>query len=165
MPRRKRLLSVAQRKVWAKRLGVHDSTINRYLDEGCPFTQGEKAVDEWIAAHGKGVNRGRGGRPKQGPAASLDGERQKVELEHKKAKARFEWLKVHEKEGKLVPVVSFEETVGKLMTEVKTAFLGLPRSVAERMVGLTKPQEAELILSEAVDDILGRLSRAEKGGK
>lgn len=160
----------------ARACGVSKPTIYRWIKRGCPRNADGSfdpvAVAEWAQQmrHEAKVQ-GASGAPRDaaaGEAATApvvdlgEGRRQfidreRAEAEWRQHRADLSKLELEERRGELVPRADIAELLRHRALLFRKLFDAMRRRLGPRMVGLTDPREADLILAEEHNALLAEV--------
>src|SRR5437762_13705009 len=145
---------IANRGEMAGILGISPTTLDRYVQAGCPFLErgsgrreykfNSAEVIRWVLAREASPGRGQ-----------TDDSRRRYTL----ATAELKEFQLAEKRGSMISVEDVAPIVADELANVRSRLLAIPDRVASKIVGMTDPAAIEAALREEVIAALTELTQ------
>ena len=145
---------IANRGEMAGILGISPTTLDRYVQAGCPFLErgsgrreykfNSAEVIRWVLAREASPGRGQ-----------TDDSRRRYTL----AAAELKEFQLAEKQGSMISVEDVAPIVADELANVRSRLLAIPDRVAPKIVGMTDPAAIETALRDEVIAALAELTQ------
>ena len=145
---------IANRGEMAGILGISPTTLDRYVQAGCPFLErgsgrreykfNSAEVIRWVLAREASPGRGQ-----------TDDSRRRYTL----ATAELKEFQLAEKRGSMISVEDVAPIVADELANVRSRLLAIPDRVASKIVGMTDPAAIEAALRDEVIAALTELTQ------